>query len=189
MRRLLVLAALSTTLLSVPAFALPEAAPSRVEHGGDVRDPNAGLRRTLASVLVIKKLDLTSDQKREILSIITDAKALRAKAVGSVPENERRSTLERAIADARANGEISADTKEQMKAMREKMKAGAGSLKGDREALHARMEKVLTPAQIEKLQAGKHGKGDGERRAHKQAKRAAWVRLMMSDEFAAELAR
>lgn len=186
MRRLLVFAALSTSLVSTAAFALPEAAPTRVERGVAGGDENASLRRTLAAALVVKKLDLTTDQKREMLSIIADAKQLRERAKNAIPANERKAVLEKAISEARATGELSADTRERMRAMRDRVKANTGSMKADRQALRERMEKVLTPAQLEKI---KEGRRERQLEGKRNIKKAMWLRLLMSDEFAAELSR
>ena len=183
MRRLLVLASLSTTLFATAALAVPEAASAgRIERGAAPKDGTVSLRRTLASVLVLKKLAPTSDQKREMLSIIAEAKVLREKTRNAVPENQRRIVLEKAIADARATGVVSPQTKEEMKSMRAKVAAESSG--GERKELRERMQKLFTPEQIEKMRAGRDKK-----HARRAGKKAAWVRLMMSDEFAAELAK
>ncbi|HVO30250.1 MAG TPA: hypothetical protein VMV18_05925, partial [bacterium] len=103
---------MKTTLVALFLAALPLAAGTAFAAEPDVdaavvsvkahgpEAENASLRRTLASVLVLKRLNLTAQQKTELTSIIADAKALRAKTkadVGAaVPAEQRTQILEKA---------------------------------------------------------------------------------------------
>lgn len=185
MRRSLALAFLPV-LLSTPVFAKPSAppAPAAVEHSQ--QDPQvASLRRTLASVLLLEKLKLTPDQKKELAAIATDARALREKARAAAPASDtRKQLLEKAIQEARDTGRVSDATRESVRGMREGAKARAESSAPERKALRARLEKIITPGKRAELR-------DSQQRSRRDGKRrgAGLLRLLMSDEFAAELAK
>lgn len=181
MRRSLALA-FFPVLLSTPVFAKPSAPPA-VENRQ--QDPQlASLRRTLASVLLLEKLKLTPDQKKELAAIATDARALREKARAAAPAADaRKQLLEKAIQEARDTGRLSDATRESVRGMREGARARAKSSAPERKALRARLERILTPEKRAELRASQSARHGGKRRA------AGFLRLLMSDEFAAELAK
>lgn len=187
MRRSLALAFLPV-LLSMPAFAKPSAppAPAAVEHPQQQDPQLASLRRTLASVLLLEKLKLTPDQKKELAAIATDARALREKARAGAPAaDSRKLLLEKAIQEARDTGRVSDATRESVRTMRKEAKARTEASAPERKALRARLEKIITPEKRAELRASSQpvSRRGGKRRA------AGLLRLMMSDEFAAELAK
>ena len=197
----LLLAAAVTSLPSAHAAAPKTAAVSaKTEHG-----ETAALRRTLASALVVKAINPTVEQKRALQAAISDLRAVRdaAKADKDIAalQDRRQAVLTKAIGEARATGSVSAATKAEMKDLREDGKDERGDVRGKAKDAMTRIRGVLTPAQLEAVRGlaagmpeGKRhgakakGTGAGEGKAGQRGK-GRLLRLMMSDEFSAELAR
>jgi Spy/CpxP family protein refolding chaperone len=176
------------TAFAASAKPAPPATAAAVtnEKGGDPEI--AGMRRTLASVIVLKKLALTPEQKKELASIIADAKQLKARAKAELANDslrgQRKQLLAKAIDEARVSGKVSPETKVAVEEMKEKLKDGASSLKSERREIGQRLKGLFTDAQREEL---KDMRAEAGRRAAKHPH--AMLKLMMSDEFSAELAR
>lgn len=204
MRPIILSALLLASLVSLPSLVLPAhaAAPktaavsAKTEH-----QETAALRRTLASALVVKAINPTVEQKRALQAAITDLRAVRdaAKADKDIAalQERRQALLTKAIGEARATGSVSAATKAELKDLRENGKDERGGVRGKAKDAMTRIHGILTPAQLEAVrdlaadmpQGKRHGaKGKSEGKAGKHGK-GMLLRLMMSDEFAAELAR
>lgn len=196
MRSMTVLPFLLAAALPLAAAA-PKGAPPKPAANAAVEGPHGdpelqSLRRQLASAVLVSELKLTGEQKKALKSVIAEAKKLRDD-VKSDPDlakfrADRKVALKAAVDEVHSKGALSAGTKQTLKdgvkdapvdreEMREKMQTLKDSVKG-----------ILTAEQMEKVQemkakrAGKfqrERKGDGRR----------LIRLMMSDEFAAELDR
>lgn len=193
MRPLILLTAL---LLSTPvvAGAAPKASDPAVSPSS--HHEVAKLRRTLASALVVKAINPTAEQKKQLLAEIAVLRGVRDAAKSdkdlAALQDRRKALLTRAIGEARATGSVSAATKAEMKNLREDGKDERADVRGAAKESMQRIRAVLTPAQLEAvrdLAAGmpgrkaKAGKGDGKRG------KGMLLRLMMSEELAAELSR
>lgn len=182
-----ILVALSLTPVLLAAKPTPKA-----EISAEVREDReelGKLRRELAAAILVKRLNPSREQRQELLRIIADAKALRATAVSGKEADglreKRKQLLERAIEDARKTGEVSSQTKVAIEDLKGDAKDVRKEHKGKAKEIHERLRKVLTAEQIEELKELK-SEMPGKR---KQGKKGLGLRLLLSDEFAAELSR
>lgn len=182
---LLVLAVSPTTLAAKPQPKPPVSAEVRAD-----REEIGKLRRELMSAMVVKRLDLSSEQKRALLAVIADAKKLRASTAvdpdADAVREQRKALLRRAIEEARKTGEVSAETKAGIQELRADVKDVRKEHKGELLALKERLEKILKKEQVEEL---KELRRDAPEKRGKKGGKRMFLRLLMSDEFAAELAR
>ena len=176
--------------LSTPTLAV--AAPKAPAAKANTHQETAKLRRTLASALVVKAINPTAEQKKQLLAEIAVLRGVRdaAKSDKDVAalQDRRKALLTKAIDEARATGSVSAATKAEMKDLREDGKDERGDVRKQAKQSMERIRATLTAEQLEavrdladdmpqrKGKAGKHGKG-------------MLLRLLMSEEFAAELSR
>lgn len=214
MRRILgvslaILTLTGATALAAESFPGQPGAPGLAAAGrvSPEQQKNASLRRTLASVVILKKLNLSDDQKQALSKVLADAKALReqakSKVANAAPIEARQKLLEQAIAEARATGEVSPQTKEAMKNLRKQAREGVQPMRGEVKGLLERAKAILTPEQLDTLKglgkrervgeadgAGREGgEGFAARRHGRHGGKRMFVRILLSDEFAAELAR
>lgn len=190
MRPLILLTAL---LLSVPTPAL--AAPKAPAAKASAHQETAKLRRTLASALVVKAINPTSEQRKQLLAEITTLRGVREAAKSdeeiAALQERRKALLTKAIGEARATGSVSSATKAEMKDLREKGKEERGDVRAKAGDSMARIRAILTPAQIEAMAAladnmGRNAKGKGKRGKRGNG---TLLRLVTSEEFVAELSR
>ncbi len=192
--------AVAALLFLAVAPSVLAAKPAKPAISADVREDReemGKLHRELASALLVKRLDLTPTQKTDLLRVIADAKALRAERQGSkdfdAMREKRKELLQRAIDDARKTGEVSAQTKVAMEEMRGDVKDARDVHQAKAKELKERLRKVLTAEQVEELKELREDMpGPGRMRGGKAGKKGhggGFLRLLLSDEFEAELKR
>ena len=222
-RSILLAATLAVSTAAAPTvFAVergiavsPAVSPDRA---GD--EDVASMRRTLMSVLVLQKLQLSPAQKHDLQGVLSDMKQLRDerksdKTLQSIGD-QRKALLQKAIDEARAKGEVSPETKDAILALRDQTRDAMKPFAGRGRDVMKRLKGILTTDQIESLKdlRGEVGPLFGEGGARPEAGtqpegaqpqvqpqgRPAWrggegagrgmlLRLLMSDEFQAELAK
>jgi hypothetical protein len=205
MRSLLLATALFSSAATVPALegrTVPPPSQSAVHAGHEGRegDPEiASMRRTLVSALVVKKLALSAEQKTKLVSLIQQAKQLEEDAKNerdsSGVKDQRKALLQKAIDEARSSGKLDDQTKNGFAELGGKAQDGAQGFRTQGRELMKQIRAVFTDDQLASLQdlrseipgarmrGGREGKGNGKRGG------AMLFRLMMTDEFAAELSR
>lgn len=188
-------AALAAVLLATPALAAKGAAPKGAAAEQAVRDPElASLRRQLAAATVVKRLQLTADQKKELLRVIDEARGIRAEAAKD-PEIDaaqaaRKDLLRKAIEETRANGEVSEKTKTALEESRESTQDVREDYRDRAQDLREQVKKILTQEQLDRVMAGGpvlHRKM--KMQANAMPQRKMLIRLLLSDEFRDELSR
>lgn len=191
MRPIILMTAMLVSL-STPALAI--AAPKAPAAKASAHQETAKLRRTLASALVVKAINPTAEQKKQLLAEIGTLRDSRdaAKADKDVAalRERRKALLTKAIEEARATGGVSAATKAEMKDLREDGKDERGDVRKQAKESMERIRSILTPAQLEAMRdlADDMPQRKGKDKAGKQGK-GMLLRLLMSEEFAAELSR
>jgi Spy/CpxP family protein refolding chaperone len=192
-------------LAAAPLAAAPKNAPvpKVVQAAGEHRgDPELqSLRRQLASAVLVANLKLTAEQKDALQSVLAEARKTREemkidKKLDAL-RADRKVALKAAIDEVHSKGSLSEKTKESLKDggreaveelgdVREKMKSFRQSVIGILTPEQLDRMKELRAQRVKKMEAAgmkagmKAGKGAGKQRL---------MRLLLSDEFAAELER
>lgn len=187
--------------VAAPLAAAPRNAPPAKVAAVDAKAPHGdpelqSLRRQLASAVLLAELKLTTEQKSAMKSVLADARKLRDQKRND-PElatfrAERKTALRAAIDEVHSKGSLSDKTKESMKDAAEEAHDDMDELRPNVKELRESVLGILTPAQIEHMKElrekrmkklGKDGGGKGPKGGR------GILRLVLSDEFAAELAR
>lgn len=193
------------------AFAAPLAAAPRnaspapkvaVEKkaGMDHGDPELqSLRRQFGSAVLLSELKLTSEQKTALRSVLAEARGLRdekrsEEALASF-RAERKTALRAAIEEVHSKGALSEKTRESMKDAVRDADDDRDEFRDKAKELRESVMGILTPTQVEhmkELREARMKKADkmgGGKEAHGGPGRGGLLRLILSDEFAAELDR
>lgn len=188
---------------AAPLAAPKTVAPAKVaavDTKGAHGDPELqSLRRQLASAVLLAELKLTAEQKTAMKSVLAEARKLRDEKMSDPAlatfRAGRMVALRAALDEVRKTGSLSEKTRasmnedahDDMDELRDKVKELRESVMG-----------ILTPAQIEhmkelrenKLKKMKKMGKDGGGKGHAgKAGKGRILRLVLSDEFAAELDR
>ena len=186
--------------VAAPLAAAPKNAPPAKVAAAEAKGPHGdpeltSLRRQLASAVLLAELKLTNEQKTALKSVLAEARKLRDEKMND-PElatfrAERKTALRAAIDEVHSKGSLSDKTKESMKDAAEDAHDDMDELRGKVKELRESVMGILTPTQIE------HMKELREKRMKKLGKDGdkgpkggkGILRLVLSDEFAAELNR
>ena len=214
-RSILLAATLAVSTAAAPvAFAVERGAIVSPDRKGD--EDVASMRRTLVSVLVLQKLQLSPAQKKDLAGVIADMKQLKTErendpAFQSI-KNDRKALLAKAIDEARAKGEVSPETRDALLALRDKGRDAMKAYAGRGKDVMQRLKGILTTDQVESLKdlrgeigplmgvgvgvgpgaGGEHVAAEGVKpgvRGGEGRGRGMVLRLLLSDEFQAELSK
>lgn len=187
----LAFAAVIPLAAAAPKSPPKQSAPVEMRQG----DPELqSLRRQLASAVLVTELTLTGEQKKALKSVIAEAKIVRGQVKNDAElakfRESRKVALKAAIDEVHSKGSLSDATKQSLK-------DGAKDAPVDREEIREKMQGfresvkgILTAQQIEKLQEMREKRQEkGFGKQGKKGEGRQMLRLLMSDEFAAELDR
>ena len=210
MRSIAALSLVAGLGLAVPAAAAPKNPAPLAEDAavrGGAGDPElASLRRQLASAVLVSELKLSAEQKSALRKVIAEAKLLRQEAVRDRDladvRAERKAALRKAIEEVHATGALSNASRDSLKAGKKEAFEESAEIRAKMKDLRTSMKGILTAEQMERLKelrVAKIGKMKGARgealkgkmKMKKKGLRGgkALRRLMLSDEFEAELGR
>jgi len=188
---------------AAPLAAPKTVAPAKVaavDTKGAHGDPELqSLRRQLASAVLLAELKLTAEQKTAMKSVLAEARKLRDEKMSDPAlatfRAGRMVALRAALDEVRKTGSLSEKTRASMKDGAEDAHDDMDELRDKVKELRESVMGILTPAQIEHMKElrenklkkmkkmGKDGGGKGK------AGKGRILRLVLSDEFAAELDR
>lgn len=193
-------AAIPLAAVAAPKGVTRPAAPA-VQQGPHGDPELQSLRRQLASAVLISELKLSTDQKKALKSVIAEAKKVRDE-VRNDPDLakfrvERKALLQSAIDEVHSKGTLSEATKKSLEDGRKDAPIDHDEMKEKMISLKESVKGILTAEQLEKLQemrekraAKLEAKGfKGFKKGGKKGEGRHMLRLLMSDEFAAELDR
>lgn len=189
--------------VAAPLAAAPKNVPpakvASVEKKADPHgDPELqSLRRQLASAVLLSELKLTSEQKVAMRQVLAEARKLRDEKTSDPAlasfRAERKTALRAAIDEVHSKGALSEKTRESMKDVARDARDDGDDFRDKAKALRESMMGILTPAQIEHMKELREARmekaGKGDRKGAGKAGKQGLLRLVLSDQFAAELDR
>lgn len=183
------LASLAIAAMLAPALAL--AGSGKKAFRGD--DELQSLHRQLRAARIVHKLELSTDQRRALIAISKEARSVRGDldndpALASAKAAMKK-TLARALREIRKSGEPAPQTRVEIETLKGQMRSAHKSRKADMKELMRSVRDTLNEDQLESLQEMRqHARRRGGERGGRHGGKML-LRLITSDEFAAELSR